>query len=807
MNSKNSATILRAVPESSECAAALHSEQRDMTAQPHPGTNDGVPSTPASYNAPSPSRSESRWGRKYKSNPALSTMNTSPTTDVKKGTSHTSLKGAIGTYRHGKIQWRRKDRGSFSSDAKHVQIADKISRPKIQVVIPRGRCDQPLPALPFFESPSRTPLRSTLTGLERTHDVSPPSASQRIMRDSIVSPLLQSQPPPVSFGHFQRTMSHRVPKPLPRKPRHYKKSSQWSNSSNESQESDASSLHSNRSSETSVEVDASPTQQETVKHWTYHPGGQTVVPDGVLQSFPKPPAIESAVERGYENLPPSVPPRKYTHQLPNGEGAGFQRTCELRPVRHASHNIPRKPTLNRKSSKRSGPRQDLTPNPMGMFNEVPCQPMSGQPPRPPRGPSPTLSEAECDLHEQLASFTEDRAPSDLRNDIQAGTPLAEDSLFRWDVRQVRNGGETPIDTIGQPRKDSATIGISHTPPPPRLPRKSSKRQSAARRADLSRLPSDHIASQMTRGRSRASKVLSLAIPYFQRMSSEPVSSSPPPNPKQPVKIPITPSGAETVILTILRNLDHFPGLFAAALVNQGFYRVFKRHELSLIKSTLRKMSPPAWELREIAFPGHDLLHAEDLEVTRQEEEYTPTTYLQLQKRDVQTIRDIKSEIMEKCQSFIRPEISAALTSECAEESARVDDALWRIWTFCKIFGSGKGREEDIIAQMDWLNGGVLVHQQTCTFSITSTDFMNNDSLISAPECFGKGNEGGLSAEQLFDMMELWNCLGVLLQSFEGRTVQARQAGIYDNTDVGGGDIDGEEKMLGIYNCSPQPTIC
>jgi hypothetical protein len=127
----------------------------------------------------------------------------------------------------------------------------------------------------------------------------------------------------------------------------------------------------------------------------------------------------------------------------------------------------------------------------------------------------------------------------------------------------------------------------------------------------------------------------------------------------------------------------------------------------------------------------------------------------------------------------------------------VDDALWRIWTFCKIFGSGKGREEDIVAQMDWLKGGVLVHQKTCTFSILTTESIDmNGTLASAPECFAKGNEGGLTAEQLFDMMELWNCLGVLLQPFEGRTIQAREYGIYENTHIRGGDIDGEEMMLG-----------
>ena len=64
--------------------------------------------------------------------------------------------------------------------------------------------------------------------------------------------------------------------------------------------------------------------------------------------------------------------------------------------------------------------------------------------------------------------------------------------------------------------------------------------------------------------------------------------------------------------------------------------------------------------------------------------------------------------------------------------------------------------------------------------------------------FGKGNEGGLSAEDLFDIMELWNCLGMLLQPFQGRTVHAREFGVFDDTEVRGGDIDGEEMMLGKF---------
>ncbi|KAI4695395.1 uncharacterized protein J4E84_002021 [Alternaria hordeiaustralica] len=427
---------------------------------------------------------------------------------------------------------------------------------------------------------------------------------------------------------------------------------------------------------------------------------------------------------------------------------------------------------------------------MGMINEA--KPSGTEAfPIPPRASSPTLSEAEFDLHAQLASSF--GSNSDPRMLAQDGTPLAERNPSWRGMRQASAGDGKLIDTTGQPRRDFANAVLPDNPPPA-VPRKSSRRRLAARTTvEVNRLPRDHIASQLKRKSFRTSRTLTLMIPQYKRSSVDLVFSPRAVSTKT-TKPPITSDGAEKVILNIFQHLDHFNDLFAAASINRGFYRVFKRHELDLIKSTLQKMSPPAWEFREIAFPGHELLLAADLETTRPAEEYTPTSYLKLQKRDIQVIRTIKLEIMEKCQSFVRPEISAALMSACPAESARVDDALWRIWTFCKLFGSGKGREEDIVAQMDWLNGGMLVHQATCTFSMMSTDLMS-DTLVGAPECFGQGNEGGLTAEQLFDMMELWTCLSVLLQNFEGRTVQARQAGIYDNTDIRGGDIDGEEMML------------
>ncbi|KAJ4340680.1 hypothetical protein N0V87_002341 [Didymella glomerata] len=481
--------------------------------------------------------------------------------------------------------------------------------------------------------------------------------------------------------------------------------------------------------------------------------------------------------------PPAIPPRRYA-PCSAKQAAKFQPTCTIQPARDAATGntggIVRRPTIHRKtsSSSSSSHRRSLDSNPgIGAINQAISRSESKKSSNG-RSTSPTLSEAENELERSLTSVTEDTFLGRLAdNDKAPLTPqlLEERNAHPWRKHMTRPSAE----------------------PAPLLPRKSSKRQSVinAELFRLSRVPNDHIASQITRGRSlRREQNLTVEIPSDDHRSTEELVASPIPTLARAEPRIISPSDAEKVLHKILQSVDHFDELFALAQVNSGFFRVFKRNELDLIKTVLFKTSPAAWEFREIAFPGHDLLHDEDLEMTRPFEEYTPTSYLHLQAKDTEILRHVKLEIYEKCQSFVRPEISVALVDESAFNAARVNDALWRIWTFCKIFGSGKGREDDVVAQQDWLKGGVQAHQPACTFSVMSTDFMN-DTLIGAPDCFAMGNEGGLSAEQLFDMMELWNCLGVLLQGFQSRTAEARKFGIYDDTEIRGGDIDGEELML------------
>jgi hypothetical protein len=767
---KKSATILRAVPQSPE---APFSDPRGPAAHSCEHVSSRSKVQPANHASPTWSCNDSSPSRTQGNiSPGLSSKY-SQIDELKSVLSHSSLKGAIGIYKHGKIQWRQKDRNSSSKHTDKACGANTSSGPKIHVVIPSATRDRPLPAIPLFNTININHIVTASVRCEQLDDVSPPSGTNPNLRNSIVSPLNQSQPVP--FGQFQRSMSQIVRKPSvrPRRQRHL--TSKPSGSSIDSHDSDSASTYSNRSSETSVEADSPPLNSKHPRHYSV----QNPIVAGVFatsqNSYPK------------TSTPPSTSrPRQYAHHPPIEQDKAFQTTCSLRRSHNALGTSSRQPSINHKLSKREKRRRSLAPS-NGVIDQAISRSTSRQFSNPLHGPSPTLSEAENDLEEQLTSFTDEPKPSITVEQDQDLISLAENRpVVRDEVMQQKTLNET----------EPATPGVTITPPPI-LPRKSSKRKSAVTEAyHLARAPRNQGASHMERGRSgERSQRLTIIIPECERRAD---NFQPPPKPvaAKHIKRTITPASAEGVLLNIFRSLDHFDDLFATAVVNQGFHRVFKRHEMELIRSTLRSMSPPAWEFREIAFPGHDRLHDEDLEMTRPQEEYTPTTYLQLQKRDTHIIRSIKSLIKERCQSFVRPEISIALISSDPAETARIDDALWRIWTFCKIFGSGKSREEDVVAQQDWLRGGPMVHQQACTFSLMSTDYMN-DTLVSAPECFAKGNEGGLTAEQLFDMMELWNCLGVLLQGFEGRTAQAREYGIFDNTDVRGGDIDGEEMMLGM----------
>ncbi|KAH4018872.1 hypothetical protein HBI09_190690 [Parastagonospora nodorum] len=773
---RRSGTILHAVPGTTACATALICDEQDMTALQHQDVGSRSKATSANTSPTLTSSNTSATGTsRGNGSPATSNQPFQPK-ELKAYLSNKSLKDSIGIYKYGKIQWQQTNPRQLGNNTRNYGVEDKTTKPRIQVVIPAWIRERPLPALPFFETASEH--HSAAASFDNVQDVSPPSSGSKFfMRNSVVSPLNQTRP--LSFGQFQRSMSRVVRSTPVRAPRQNYPTSKHSGSSVDSHDSDTTSVYTDDSSETSIEPDSPrPNPIEMHRYSIQNP-----VAAGVFDS------PRASVR---QHIPPPTTSRisKYPHHPPIEQDLAFQPTCSLRRSRNTPGSLSRQSTKNERSSKRSNSRRCLiTPN--GAIDRAISRSTSRQRSNSIRSASPTLSEAENELEEELVFLG---ANTQVSVTLQDSRGLEGSAMQEPRIVSGKETQETATKFVDSDPTNSLDVETSATPPPV-VPRKSSKRNASCEGMyRLSHLPRSHIASQMEKGRSAAkTQRLRITIPEYKRIDDA-IRLSPVPVPAKSIKRIITPSCAESVILNIYRSLDNLEDLFATAVVNKGFFRVFERHELDLIRATLKKMSPPAWEYREIAFPGHDLLHDEDLEMTRPQEEYTPRSYLQLQKHDMHTMRSIKFFIREKCQSYIRPEMATALISSDRLEAARVDDALWRIWTFCKIFGSGKGREDDIVAQQDWLKGGPMVHQQACTFSITSSDYMNS-TLISAPESFAKGNGGGLTAEQLFDMIELWNCLKALLHDFSNHTAQARECGVYEKTDIRGGDIGGEESML------------
>jgi hypothetical protein len=693
---------------------------------------------------------------------------------------------------------------SIISEYEHM---DAKERPRIQVIIPNDQRHRPFPSMPYF-APTQNTIQSAEAELSSGREVSPPSGTGKTrIRTSLVSPLsAQAYTRPVQqFKQITQPLStiEQVPQELENGNGNgngngnHKTKASLSNSSSSSDSSDGDddgSVYSKRSSMTSYDGEQATCDPTELPISLHSRSGSVVfsikspVSVGVFDDAePAGPNIFASVARepsvrrrntgsssrqraSPQTTPQAAPPplRTTSGSMTRRVTSGRQQLSHAASLRRQQSGGIRRQNSNnlRRSSSIS---QSLTLELVHKALQNTARPSS-----------PTLSEAEHDLERHLSALTED-APvkwDDVSYPQQPVPAVPAKSIERAGRTSVR----IPVDS-----------GLSPSPAP------------------LSaRAPSPG-------GRSIKAKMEGLKLTIPENKRPKPVESRPPTPPPKATPVEPTPEqqlaeernisaqSAEILILHMMEPLYSLDDLFTTATLNKGFYNVFKRYELHLIRSVLKNMSAPAWEFRETCPP-----YPQDAEPdsAAPAPEYTPRTYYQYYKRDAAIIAAVKGLILEKCQSIIRPETNAALAEHNPNQPSRVDDALWRIWTFCKLFGSGKGREEDIVAQMDWLRGGVLCHQKTCRATIMSSDnFDMNSVLANAPECFGQSNLGGITAEELYDVTELWTCLDVLLQGIDGRTEQARQYGIYDCTDVLGGDIDGEERMAGKFSLNRIISVC
>jgi hypothetical protein len=253
---------------------------------------------------------------------------------------------------------------------------------------------------------------------------------------------------------------------------------------------------------------------------------------------------------------------------------------------------------------------------------------------------------------------------------------------------------------------------------------------------------------------------------------------------------------DTLLLALMRNANTLEMVLDYALVNRQFFRVFKDNELYLLKIAMFHMSHPAWELREMSPPwSEECYRLQDPDTSAPE--YTPTLYLRHHALDINILVKLKFLVLACCGSFLRQETVGGLAGADENRAAEIDDAFWRIWIFCRIFGSGKCREMDITGQLDWLNGGDLVNKRKSGATVLMTEpfFSMNNVLFDPPAGFGQSNVPGLTPGQLFDMTEIWNCFGTLLQGIHGKCAEARQAGVFDLLDIAKDDVVQERVML------------
>ncbi|EMC94801.1 hypothetical protein BAUCODRAFT_36063 [Baudoinia panamericana UAMH 10762] len=253
--------------------------------------------------------------------------------------------------------------------------------------------------------------------------------------------------------------------------------------------------------------------------------------------------------------------------------------------------------------------------------------------------------------------------------------------------------------------------------------------------------------------------------------------------------------AEDVLLNILSSLRCMDDLFNTALINKGMYRVYKENALQLLRTVAFNKSPAAWEFREWCPPDRN--PSDSSSKASSQLEHTPVSYMRCYRRDVVVIESLKALMVKHCHTFVRRETVFAISTPTHPHAQRFNDAFWRIWCFCKIFGYQKGREDDVTGQLDWLKGGLLADNQGCVATVnTNLDFDMGSILLNAPDHFAKGNVDGLSSQQLYDLTEIWQCLTALLQGYLGHTDLARDAGVFDDcTKIEAGDVVREEQTL------------
>ena len=344
----------------------------------------------------------------------------------------------------------------------------------------------------------------------------------------------------------------------------------------------------------------------------------------------------------------------------------------------------------------------------------------------------------------------------------------ENALHERLKRRSRDKGVSFGDTHTNPSAGKAGLPRPKENPETQLPRVYNHQQAQSREASSLQDAESPPARPLSRGK-RLGKAMADSLtlsPPTSPMRSDPEirASSAPELPRMSSKR--VPRKSNTMVMTtyrpsrilprpkvddidrirvgIMSSLDNVDDLRNCAQVSKDFYLTFQKYETLLVDRVLYQQSPAAWALR------HSVRHLEKPSPFR----------LRSVQRDFSSIHALEDFMVWKCESILRSPSLEALLGGAPQRKAELEDAIWRIWTFCNVFGKTSMSDATLLKQTQWLNGPAS--QQLGA----STDLARNN--------------GPLTMRQLEDMSEMWRCLEMLLSGFKGREDEARQAGLFDN---------------------------
>lgn len=197
--------------------------------------------------------------------------------------------------------------------------------------------------------------------------------------------------------------------------------------------------------------------------------------------------------------------------------------------------------------------------------------------------------------------------------------------------------------------------------------------------------------------------------------------------RAPPSPPITPrlgchspflDASDDILIHIFSHLDSLSSMESLSLAHPRFHTILVSNKLFILRGIVHNISAPAFDLVELLKPKRA---------------YTAKSYMESYASSLDIVHTIKALIQTRCRFFLNSGKMDFL-NDGAERA--FDNALYNIWAFCTIF---RDRRESAERQMEWLRN--------------------------------------FNSSELFDILEIWQCLGVLLRPLADSPELARKHGI------------------------------